>query len=565
MSHRGLLRAAVSYDRRVAASQDPGELLALARDAVARRAWDDALAAYARADAAAGVPDPELRTYATAAYLLGDLDTAVDALVRGFEAARSTDDLPEALRCGFWIILVSLSRGEVAQAGGWTARCSRMVEDLDDDGPERAYLQVVAAFRLAAIDHAYGDARRLADSVVAVGRRARDDDLVALGLNIGGRAAIGEGNADEGLARLDEAMTAVVSGALSPPVAGIVYCSLIEACEQIGAIRRAREWTSALTRWCDRQQGMVTFTGQCLTHRATILARSGELGAAADEAARACDRFAGAADEAAVGMAHYQLGEVHRQRGDLRAAEDAYQRAARRGHEPQPGLALVRLAQGRVDDALATLGRLLDERGAPVDRVALLPAMAEVQLAAGATRDASSTASELAEHAAVFGTDALAARADQASGAVRLAAGDAADAAVLLRRAADAWDALGIPYELARTRALIARACLALGDHDTAALEQEAARRLLSRLGATSDVVRPPARDDRLTAREREVLELVATGMTNQHIAHRLHLSVRTVDRHVANLLAKLGVASRTEATAYAYEHGLVTRGRRDR
>ncbi|HEX6257625.1 MAG TPA: LuxR C-terminal-related transcriptional regulator [Euzebyales bacterium] len=542
----------------------PDAQLALARDAVRRRAWDEALAAYAQADAATGLPGTELRTYATAAYLLGNVDTAVDVLVRGFEAARTADDTTEALRCGFWIIFVSLSRGDVAQAGGWTARCGRLVEHLDDDRPERAYLQVVAAFRLAAIERAYGDAQQLADRVVAVGRQARDDDLVALGLNIGGRAAIGAGRADDGLARLDEAMTAVVSGALSPPVAGIVYCSLIEACEQIGAVRRAREWTSALTRWCERQRGMVTFTGQCLTHRATILARSGDLGAAAQEAERACDRFADAADEGAVGMAHYQLGEVHRLRGDLRAAEDAYQRAAQRGHDPQPGLALVRLAQGRADDAITTLCRLLDERRDPVERVALLPALVEVQLAAGATRDASASAAELAGHAAAFGTGALGAHADRSVGAVRLAEGDASGAARLLRRAAAAWEALGVPYELARTRALVARACQALGDNDTAELEREAARRLLTRLGAVTDVVGRPGHEDRLTARERQVLGLVATGMTNKSIADRLHLSVRTVDRHVANMLAKLGAASRTEATAYAYEHGLVARGRRD-
>jgi ATP/maltotriose-dependent transcriptional regulator MalT len=546
-------------------SQDPDVPLAQARDAVARRAWDEALAAYARADAAAPLPATELRTYASAAYLLGDLDTAVDVLVRGFEAARSAGDTPEALRCGFWIILVSLSRGDVAQAGGWTARCQRLVEHLDADRPEHAYLQVVAAFRLVAIDGAYSDGQRLADRVVAAGRRARDDDLVALGLNIAGRAAIGAGRADDGLSRLDEAMTAVVSGALSPQVAGIVYCSLIEACEQIGAVRRAREWTSALTRWCDRQQGMVTFTGQCLTHRATILARSGDLGAAEAEAARARDRFVGAADEAAVGMAHYQLGEVHRLRGDVRAAEEAYQRAAERGHDPQPGLALLRLAQGRTHDALTALSRRIDEHSDPVDRVALLPALVEVQLATGATRGASTMADELAGHAAGFGTDALLARADRAVGAVRLAEGDAAGAARLLRRAADAWETLGIPYELARTRELLARACLELGDRDTAELERDAAQRLLTRLGVAVDGGSAGGHEGRLTAREREVLALVATGMTNQRIADRLHLSVRTVDRHVANVLAKLGVGSRTAATAYAYEHGLVTRGRRDR
>ncbi|MBW3603668.1 MAG: LuxR C-terminal-related transcriptional regulator [Actinobacteria bacterium] len=534
--------------------------IARARAAAERRAWDEAFAAFSIADAAAPLQADDLEVWATAAYLLGHVDTAVDAQARAFQG--HGDDVAAAVRCGFWIAFISLNRGEVAQAGGWLARSAHLLEQLPADCPEHGYLQCVTAFRLLTVERQFAAAQTTADQVVAIGRQGRDEDLVALGLNIAGRAAIMDGRPAEGLSRLDEAMVSVVSGALSPPVAGTVYCSLIEACEQIAELRRAREWTDALARWCGQQRGMVTFTGQCLTHRATILRRHGRWQAAAREATRACERFAGAADEAATGMALYELGEVHRVRGDLTAAEDAFREAGEWGHDPQPGLALVRLAQGRVATAAATLRRLMTERSDTVERVKLLPAHVEVLLAAGDRASAADASTELAAHAATYGTAALHAAADRARGAVLLAEGDATTASAPLRRALAAWRSLDAPYEVARTRVLISRACRALGDRDTAQVELDAARRVFRELGAASDLARLAVRDDEqgheLTPRELEVLRLVATGMTNQTIAEELYVAVKTVDRHVASILAKLGVPSRTAAAAFAYEHDLL-------
>jgi len=535
--------------------------VARGRAAAERRAWGEAFAAFSAA-AAASLQAEDLRLWATAAYLLGHVDTAVDALARAFQAHRDNDDLPAAVRCGFWIVFILMARGDMSHAGGWQARCGHLLELLPADSAEHGFLLCTAAFRQVTVERKYADAQATAGQAVEIGRRARDEDLVALGLNVAGRAAILDGRAAEGLSLLDEAMVAVVSGELSPPAAGAVYCSLIEACEEIAELRRAREWTDALTRWCDSQEGMVTFTGQCLTHRATILRRGGDWRAAADQAALACERFAGAADKGAIGMALYELAEVHRVQGDLTAAEDAYRRAGECGHDPQPGLALVRLAQGRADVAAATMRRLLTERTGVIERVKLLPAHVEVMLAVGDESTAAAAAAELADHAATYGTDALHAEADRARGTVLIAEGHAGAAAAHLRRACAMWRALDAPYETARTRVLISLACRQLGDHDTAELERDAARRAFTRLGAASDLARLTAPDAQpvhgLTPRELEVLRLVATGRTNQAIADELYVAVKTVDRHVASILAKLRVASRTAATAFAYEHHLL-------
>ena len=541
-----------------------GHPVARGRAAAERLAWDEAFDAFAVADDVTPLDAQDLTSWATAAYLLGRVDAAVDAQARAFEAHRDGDDVQAAARCGFWIVFMLLNRGDVAQANGWQARCQHLLVRLPPDAAEHGYLLCDQAFRQVAVERDYGSARATAADVVQIARRSGDDDLVALGLTIAGRAAILDEHAADGLAVLDEAMAAVVGGVLSPPVAGTVYCSLIEACEQIGEVRRAREWTEALTRWCDRQQGMVTFTGQCLTHRATILRRGGAWQEAAEQAELARARFAGAADQGATGMALYELGEVHRVRGDLDAAEQAYRRAGEWGHDPQPGLALVRLAQDRADAAAAAMRRLLAERTDAVDRVALLPAHVEVMLAVGDLDAARTAAAELAGHAETFGTDALRAAADQWRAAVQLAGGsdDVADAAVVLRRALDMWQALDAPYDAARVRVLLAEACRRMGDVDTAEVERAAARRVFAQLGAAVDLAGFSGSDAEpehgLSPRELQVLQLVATGMTNQMIADNLYVAVKTVDRHVGNILAKLGVASRTAATAYAYEHDLL-------
>jgi DNA-binding CsgD family transcriptional regulator len=397
-----------------------------------------------------------------------------------------------------------------------------------------------------------GDERELA-AAAETGERFGDADLASLALHEQGSVLIRRGRVAEGLALLDEAMVAVTAGELSPIATGLVYCSVIDGCHRVQDLRRAQEWTAALTRWCERRPDLVAFTGRCLVHRAEILQVHGAWADALEEARQAARRLAGGAPE-------YRVGEVLRLRGELAAAEQAYRDASQAGGELQPGLALLRLAQGNVDAAVAAIRRATGETGDALRRAELLPAAVEILLAAGETEEARAACEELERLAATIGSTMLGAAAGHARGALALAAGDAGAALAPLRRALAAWQELDAPYEGARARELIGRACLALGDEDSAAFELDAARVAYARLGATPDLERlgaPDAAHD-LSPRELQVLRLVASGETNRAIAAQLVLSERTVDRHVSNILAKLRVPSRAAATAYAYEHRLV-------
>jgi DNA-binding CsgD family transcriptional regulator len=358
----------------------------------------------------------------------------------------------------------------------------------------------------------------------------------------------------------------VIADELSPIVSGIVYCGAILACRDAHELRRSREWTAALTEWCGRQPDLVAFTGRCLAHRAQVMALDGAWREALAEANRAIARCLSGENPAAAGEACYQRGEIHRLLGEFDAAEDAYREASGHGFEPQPGLALMRLATGNKEAAEAAIRRLEGETLEPAARAALLPAYVEIMLAVDDLDAAGTACDELDSLSDRDGGEALRAATGQARGGVELARGDARAALPPLRTAGQIWQQFKAPYELARVRELIGQACRELGDEDSAKLELEAARDAFVTLGASVDLARldllleiaASADSHGLTGRELEVLRLVAAGKTNREVAEELIISEHTAARHLQNIYAKLGVSSRTAASAFAFEHRLV-------
>jgi DNA-binding CsgD family transcriptional regulator len=524
----------------------------------------DDFKSFSHADEETPLAAEDLELLATSAFMLGRDDDCLRCLERAHHAYLNAGEAMRAVRCAFWMGMNLALRGEMGRATGWLGRAQRLVEREEGDSVERGYLLVPVMLR----HEATGDweaTYAAAAEAAQIGERFDDADLLALAVHEQGCALIQQGRVEEGLGLLDEAMVAVTAGELSPIVTGIVYCSVIMGCQEVYAVHRAQEWTAALTRWCQEQPDMVSFSGRCLVHRAEIMELNGAWQDALEEAQRARLRSEQGKNRSAAAQAFYRQGEVHRLQGRLSAAEEAYRDASRCGFEPQPGLALLRLTQGNDDAASAAIRRAVGESTEPLKRARLLPAYVEIMLAVGDVDEARIACRELEEISARYESGMLGAMVAHAEGALDLAGGDARAALLALRRAWQAWQELEVPYEAARVRVLVGLACRALGDDDTAELELEAARGVFEQLGAVPDLARvdsltyraPSIDAHGLTPRELQVLRLVAAGRTNKAIAAELVVSGRTVDRHVSNIFSKLGVSSRAAATAYAYEHQL--------
>lgn len=524
---------------------------------------DEARAAYAAQEwrrahdlfAAAGPLDADDHDrHAVCAMLLGRMDEYFALREQAHDELLARGDLVGAAQAAFWAGMQRMVMGDAAVGGGWLARAGRLVAEDGTDSVPAGYMQVAASFEAMA----GGDLDRsleLVDDAIDAGRRHGSGDLVALALHQRGLVLIQAGRTDPGLAALDEAMIEITSGRTSPMVTGIVYCGVVDGCWATYELHRAQEWTALMGAWCDAQPDLANFTGECKVRRAELKHLHGHWGDAETELAG----VSGAdVDAWAAGMAAYLAGNLDRLQGRFDSAEQSFAEAARLGEDPQPGLALLRLAKGSVQAAAAMVRRCLAETQGDAKRVEVLVAAVEVLIAASdldAARDAQAQLGELARSRRTATLDALHA---QSSALLEAASGRPDAALPAARDALRYWVKLRVPYQEARTRLVIADACRALGDGESADRETATARALLESLGAVPDLARLTLSSGLLSTREVEVLRLLTTGATNRAIAEQLVLSERTVDRHVSNIYAKLGVSSRAAATAYAFENQLV-------
>lgn len=544
---------------------DGSDDLALGRKAYERRAWRDAYRRLSLADEVATLEANDLERLAMCAYLAGRDDEYLRALDRAHRAYLDSGDGVRAARTAFWLGLRLALRGETGPATGWFGRAERLLQREDKPCVEEGYLLLPTAEQLLSasdVKNAYTTAIRAAE----IGDSFADSDLSACARHLQGRALIQQGEIDKGLAILDEAMVAVIAGELSPIMTGLIYCSVVDACQKVYAVDRARQWTAALADWCAAQPQLVSFTGTCLVHRAEIMQFNGAWRNAIEEAHRACKVFARGSETQAPAAAYYQQAEVYRLRGEFSQAEELFRQASRRGFEPLPGLALLRLAQGCAEAAVSAIDRALGTTTDQLQRAKLLPAYVEIMLATGDVERAQTGCIELEATADCFKTAVLRAMGAQTRGAVELAKDDPQGALPPLKCASELWLRVEAPYPAARTRELIGLACRALGDEESAALELGAAREIFEELGAAPDIARSDTlapvpllpSGTKLSRRELEVLRLVATGKSSKVIAAELSLSEKTIDRHLSNIFDKIDVSSRTAAAAWAYKHKLV-------
>jgi DNA-binding NarL/FixJ family response regulator len=553
-----LARSEGGYRGKVSQAVDRGALLAEARVAYGLRRYADAYRGLATARERARLPDDDLRRLADAAWWLGHVS---ECLALTEELHRHYLEQGYADRAAVQAIDLAgmfFMRGEPALGSGWLSRARKLLADQPRGAGHAMlmYVDLSGALENEQLDVATTGAAELQE----LGRELGDPTYVALGLLVEGLAEIRRGRLREGFGLLDEAMLPVVADTVAREFAGNIYCTIIAICEDIVDLARARQWTAATERWLESFTDAVMFQGVCRAHRVHLLATDGNWDKAEAEARQVVAELADLNNDA-IAEAEYQLAETYRLRGRGEDARAAYDLAAARGRDPQPGAALLELSSGRINRAWAEITAAVAAYSAHPFRCApMLRAQVEIGLAAGHLAAATSAYERLRRISETYPTSGFRAWADQAQGAVLVAAGDPSAALAPLQAAAAAYYQMRAPYDAACVELLLAEAHRLLGDQGDAEMHGDAAGALFARLGLPP----PPSAQTHqpmpagLTNREAEVLRLVASGASNREVGDKLWISEATVRRHLANIFRKLDVSSRTAASAWAHERGLL-------
>lgn len=463
--------------------EDP---IAAARQAMDRHAWHEAFDLLKRAESQGELSPTDLELLGEAAWWSGEADACISARERAYAAHLEAGDRRRAAMVALSLVRDHGNRLAAAQSSSWFKRAERLLQD-EPDYVEHGYLAMMRSRN----DHNSGrfdEAVQVAGEAVQIGARFGDSNLQALALVYQGMATVARGDVVEGLALLDEATVAAVGGELSPSVTGIVYCNMINTCQELAEYRRAGEWTEAAKRWCERQ-AISGFPGLCRVHRAEIIRLRGAWAEAEQEAKRACTELIDHGLPAFAADGFNEVGEIRLRMGDLAAAEQAFQQASELGRDPEPGLALLRLAQGNVDAAASLIRRSLAETPEPLHRLQRLPAQVEISLATSDLETAERAASELEEIAQRYGTEAMHAAAASARARVQLERGEVDAAVQSSRRGWQLWRQIDAPYEAALARVWLGLAYRAGGNEETGMLELRSARSSLEKLGAVPDAL----------------------------------------------------------------------------
>ena len=528
--------------------------------------WTEVYLQLLKADKERTLEPQDLEKLALAAYLVGRDAESFEILERAHQGFLDQGKIEKAVRCAFWLGLMLMNAGERARSGGWIARGERLLSDLhNQDCPEKGFLLIPQA-----LEELYAGrgakAQQIFESVASVGDQFSNVDLITLGRLGLGQALIQQGEIAKGIKLLDETMITLETEEVFPLVNGIVYCAAIEYCRKVWDLERAQEWTAALTRWCEEQPDLIPFRGECQVRRAEILQFHGDWPKAMEETMNACDLLARNYSESITGEAYYRQAELHRLRGNIKKAEDSYHEAAKRGRNQQPGLALLRLAQGQNDTAKTSIRNTLKETKDRKRLAELLPAVVKIMISVEQTEEALEAANELCKIAGDLNAPYLLATCAHCRGYVFHAKGDGQSALEQLQKALKFWNSLNLPYESACSREIKGLVYLEMNDKDNSEAELMASKWVYEQLGAIPDMERinrllnrePKTVIHGLSLRELQVLKLVASGKTNKSVAGELFISERTVDRHVSNIFNKLGVSSRVEATAFALKNQML-------